>query len=172
MSSALSCIALLALSTIAVAEDLPLDVAVDQATIQDTICSRGWAETVRPPLSVSNTIKRAKLRESGISEDDTAMFDLDYKIPLELGGSPDDPRNRELRKWPEAMEKHVADVCLWGDVCARRLTLDEARHRIWKDWRAEEESCASAAPIGGRGARLQRSFPPRGSNGLLYGVKP
>jgi len=59
-------------------------------------------------------ISRCLLRERGLTEADKSRFELDHIIPLVLGGSLDDPRN---------------------------LQLEQARERIWRDWRAAEETC-------------------------------
>ncbi|WP_442756728.1 hypothetical protein ACNHKD_09120 [Methylocystis sp. JAN1] len=125
----------------AVAEDLPLNPAVTQATIEDTICVQGWTKTVRPPYAVSNAIKLAKLRAVGLTEADRTRFQLDHKIPLALGGAPSDPRNFQLEPWEEAGDKDKIEACLARAVCAGRLTLDEARQRIWRDWHEAGKAC-------------------------------
>ncbi len=133
--------ALVALATSAHAGDLPLNPDVTQATIDETICVRGWTKTVRPPFEVTNAIKLAKLRERGLTAADKSRFELDHVIPLALGGSPDDPRNLRLEPWPEADRKDGVEACLARAVCAGRMSLNEARRRIWKDWRAAGRAC-------------------------------
>jgi hypothetical protein len=100
-------------------EELPLNPDVTQATIFETVCVRGWTKTVRPPFSVSNAIKLAKLRERGLTAADKSRFELDHIIPLALGGSPDDPRNLQLEPWSEADAKDDVEACLDG-VTGRR----------------------------------------------------
>jgi hypothetical protein len=79
-------------------------------------------------------------------------FEEDHLIPLEIGGSPDDPRNL----WPEP---HVAPGG-WGSrrkdylenllrelVCAGRVSLAEAQQAIASDWIA---AYRRYAPLGRR----------------------
>jgi len=134
-------VALLALSSSALAASLPLNPDVTQETIDETICVRGWTKTVRPPFEVTNAIKLAKLRERGLTEADKSRFELDHVIPLALGGAPDAPRNLRLEPWPEADRKDGVEACLAHAVCAGRISLNEARRRIWKDWRAAGKAC-------------------------------
>ncbi len=126
------------------AEELPLNPAVTQATIAETVCVRGWTKTVRPPFYVSNAIKLTKLRERGLTAADRSRFELDHIIPLALGGAPDDPRNLQLQPWPEADAKDDVEACLARAVCAGRITLDEAQVRIWTDWRSAGARCRHA----------------------------
>ena len=139
--------ALLVLAQSAHAGDLPLNPDVTQATIDETICVRGWTKTVRPPFEITNAIKSRKLRERGLTDADKSRFELDHVIPLALGGSPDDPRNLRLEPWPEADRKDGVEACLARAVCAGRMSLNEARRRIWKDWRGAGRACkAKQAP--------------------------
>jgi hypothetical protein len=127
----------------AFADELPLNPAVTQATIDRTICKPGWTEAVRPPFPVTDHIKRDKLRAAGWTDADKNRFALDYIIPLSLGGAPDDAKNLRLESENEAEER----ACLPRLVCERRLMLDEARKAIWRTgaplWAcAEIEACA------------------------------
>jgi hypothetical protein len=120
---------------------LPVNPDVTQATIQATICVQGWTKTIRPPYSVSNAIKIEKLRTMGLTEADKSRFQLDHRIPLVLGGAPADPRNFQLEPWEEAGRKDVVEACLARAVCSGKIALDEARRRIWADWRAAAKAC-------------------------------
>jgi hypothetical protein len=79
-------IALLIFVAPAFAEELPVNPAVTQATIGRTICKPDWTKAVRPPLRVLDQIKRDKLRAAGWADADKSRFELDYIIPLSLGG--------------------------------------------------------------------------------------
>jgi hypothetical protein len=122
-------------------ERLPLNPAVTQATIQSTICMTGWTRAVRTPFAIIDRIKSEKLRAVGFIDADRSRFQLDYIIPLSLGGAPDDRRNFQLQRWGEAAEKDMLEACLQRLVCAERVTLDEARGAIWRDWRASKKLC-------------------------------
>jgi hypothetical protein len=123
------------------AEELPINPAVTQATISQTICKPGWTKAVRPTSNVIEQIKREKLRAAGWSDADKNRYELDYIIPLSLGGAPDDPRNFELEPSKEVMEKEALEACLPRLVCERRLMLDEVRNAVWRDWRAALRLC-------------------------------
>jgi hypothetical protein len=60
-----------------------------------TICVRGWTKTVRPPVSVTNQIKREMLAGNG----NVWEYELDHVIPLDLGGAHLDRRNIQLQPW-------------------------------------------------------------------------
>jgi hypothetical protein len=141
MDDAAITIALLIFVTPALAEDLPLNPAVRQATIGDTICKPGWTKAVRPPSRVMDQIKRDKLRAAGWTDADKNRFELDYIIPLSLGGAPDDPKNFQLEPGNEVVEKEALEACLPRLVCERRLMLDHARKAVWRDWRAALSLC-------------------------------
>ena len=125
----------------ALAGDLPINPAVTQETIQQTICVPGWTKTVRPSASYTARIKIKLIRELELDEALLVDFELDHRIPLALGGAPSDPRNLELQPWDEAGEKDAIEACLARAVCAGKIGLDEARRRIWSDWRHVGASC-------------------------------
>lgn len=115
------------------AADLPINPALTQATIGETVCVRGWTKTVRPPFLVTNAIKLAKLRERGLTAADRSRFELDHIIPLALSGAPADPRNLQLEPWDEAGDKDKVEGCLAHEICAGEIALEEAHRRIWRD---------------------------------------
>jgi hypothetical protein len=143
MKRAFVIMALMALAPMAHAAKLPLNPMVTPENIDETICVRGWTKTVRPPFEATNAIKLKKLRDRGLTEADKSRFELDHIIPLALGGSPDDPRNLRLEPWPEADRKDGVEACLAHAVCVGRISLNEARRRIWKDWRGAGNACRS-----------------------------
>jgi hypothetical protein len=134
-------IALLIFVAPAFAEELPVNPAATQATIGRTICKPGWTNAVRLPFRVTDQIKRDKLRAAGWTDADKNRFELDYIIPLSLGGAPDDPKNFLLEPGNEVVERKALEACLPRLVCERRLMLDEARKSIWRDWRAALSLC-------------------------------
>jgi hypothetical protein len=134
-------VALLALPPVAASEDLPLNPTVTQESIQQTICVPGWTKTVRPPASYTARVKIKLIRELELDEALLVDFELDHRIPLALGGAPSDPRNLELQPWDEAGEKDAREACLARAVCAGKIGLDDARRRIWSDWRHVGANC-------------------------------
>jgi hypothetical protein len=123
------------------AANLPLNPEVTQATIGQTICVPGWTKTVRPPTSYTNRIKKRLIRKLELPPELLVDFELDHRIPLALGGAPSDPQNLLLQEWDEATEKDAVEACLARAVCAGTISLDEARRRIWTDWRAAAKAC-------------------------------
>jgi hypothetical protein len=110
MDEAAIVIALLIFVAPALADELPLNPAVTQATIGGTICKPGWTQAVRPPLRVTDQIKRDKLRAAGWTDADKNRFELDYIIPLSLGGAPDDPKNFQLEPGNEVVEREALEM--------------------------------------------------------------
>ena len=133
--------AFLAFAAPARGDDLPINPAVTQETIATTICAPGWTKTVRPSAHYTARIKIKLIRELEIPEELLVDFELDHRIPLALGGAPSEERNLELQPWDEAGEKDRIETCLSRAVCAGTITLDEARRRIWADWRTAGRAC-------------------------------
>jgi hypothetical protein len=107
---------------------------VTQDTIDQTICKRGFTKTIRPPVSYTNRLKREQIQEYGFLDTNMHDFEEDHMISLELGGSPDDPRNL----WPEPHgspnEKDLVENYLNQQICDHQMTLEEAQKEISTDW--------------------------------------
>ncbi|WP_420713822.1 hypothetical protein [Streptomyces sp. NRRL WC-3742] len=110
---------------------------VTQSTISSTICVSGWTATVRPPTSYTNALKVQQIAQYGYSDTNTADYEEDHLVPLELGGAPRDPNNL----WPEprygtqtATSKDSVETKLKNAVCGGRVTLSAARSAIASDW--------------------------------------
>ena len=122
----------------AAAEDhqrAPVRGAVDrhviQATIHHTICQRGYTAQVRPPRKVTDAIKRRLVNGlPGPPQD----YELDHLIPLGLGGHPTSPNNLWLQNWAEAAMKDRDELRLHREVCAGRMTLEQAQHEMVTTW--------------------------------------
>jgi hypothetical protein len=105
-----------------------LNPAVTQATIETTICRRGWTRTIRPPVSYTNDLKRRQLRQYGLRGPPSG-YQEDHLISLELGGSPADPRNLWPEPYPRASAVDQIENDLNHRVCTGALTLAEAQRR-------------------------------------------
>lgn len=131
--------------SVALAGDLPdpkmtpgwADPRVTQETIKQTICVSGYTSTVRPSTSYTNKIKRQQIKAYGYADTDLKNYEEDHLISLQLGGSPDDPRNL----WPQPYEgscgakvKDKVEGRLKRLVCDGKITLEEAQHAISTDW--------------------------------------
>ena len=106
---------------------------VTQGDIGRTICARGWTSTVRPPESYTETLKREQMGSYGDSGS-MSGYEEDHLIPLELGGSPTDPKNL----WPEPgaspNPKDDVEYAANRAVCDGEMPLAEAQHAIASDW--------------------------------------
>lgn len=115
------------------------DPAVTQADIATTICVSGYTKTVRPPASYTDALKLTQMTQYGLAGT-TADYEEDHLIPLEIGGSPRDPRNL----WPEpratldaaggAEVKDKLENRLHELVCSGDLPLAKAQKAIASDW--------------------------------------
>ena len=105
------------------------DSAVTQATIDQTICVRGYTAGVRPPQSVTGPAKQHSLSEYSTS----GTAEYDHLIPLDLGGASD---TRNL--WPQPGSIPNAKDSVENDlrkvVCAHKMPLAVAQQKIATNW--------------------------------------
>ncbi|HEX5245899.1 MAG TPA: hypothetical protein VFW41_02080 [Gaiellaceae bacterium] len=105
-----------------------LNPGVTQATIRSTICTHGWAATVRPPVDYTNELKRRQMRAYGETGAPSA-YQEDHLISLELGGDPTDPRNLWPEPYPRAADVDRIENELNAEVCSGRLTLLQGQQK-------------------------------------------
>jgi hypothetical protein len=105
-----------------------LNPEVTQANIRSTICRSGWTETIRPPTSYTNDLKRRQMLQYG-ETGSLSDYQEDHLISLELGGSPTDPRNLWPEPYPRAADVDKLENELNTEVCSGRLTLAQAQQR-------------------------------------------
>ena len=101
---------------------------VTQAKIRSTICRHGWTDTIRPPTSYTNALKRRQLERYRL-RGPPSRYQEDHLISLELGGHPTDPRNLWPEPYPRAAEVDRIENDLNHRVCTGSLTLPEAQAR-------------------------------------------
>lgn len=113
--------------------------AVTAATIDTTICVRGWTQTVRPPVSYTEPLKKRQIRTFGYVDRRPWHYEEDHLIPLDLGGSPASP----LNLWPEphlgagawgSYAKDRLEVVMVRLVCDHRVGLRRAQAMMARDW--------------------------------------
>ena len=81
-------------------------------------------------------MKIEQIKEYGYKDTNTADYEEDHLISLEIGGNPTDPKNL----WPEpyakpgAHEKDQVENFLHSEICAGKITLQQAQISIVKDW--------------------------------------
>ena len=127
--------AALILATAASAETLPLNPAVTQDRIYETICVPGYTKTIRPPVSYTNGIKIRLMEREGLPLELIGDKILDHVIPLEVGGSPDDPRNLVLQDQDDSRTKDKSEHYFHRAVCDGRISLRAAQQILWDDAR-------------------------------------
>jgi hypothetical protein len=99
------------------------------------VCHVGYTATVR---DVPESVKKQVFAEYGIAWSEHSKYEVDHFISLELGGS-----NDIKNLWPEpyepqpgARQKDVVETHLHREVCAGRMSLEEAQRQIADDWYA------------------------------------
>jgi len=106
---------------------------VSQADISSTICKAGWTETVRPPESYTEALKRRQMAAYG-DRGWIGDYEENHLVPLELGGAPSDPRNL----WPEygasPNPKDEVENAAREAVCSHRMSLTNAQVAIASNW--------------------------------------
>ncbi len=115
-----------------------------QENIHETICVPGYSKSVRPPVAVTNKMKRQVMQEYGLEGQDPKLYEGDHLIPISVGGCPGPDRGCDFHAefWPEpwqgpdnAHDKDKIEWALQRLVCAEKLPLAEAQHRIATDWK-------------------------------------
>jgi hypothetical protein len=105
------------------------DPRVIDSNIDSTICVSGYSRRVRPSTSVTNAIKRERMRAYGLSGS-PSQYELDHLIPIALGGAPSDVRNLWPEPWSAATVKDRLENRLHSLVCTHRMTLSEAQREV------------------------------------------
>jgi hypothetical protein len=114
---------------------------ITQNNVRETICNPNWStKSIRPPARYTNRLKAEQIRQYRYADSSLRDFEEDHFIPLELGGNPTDPSNL----WPEPFDTSIADGgarskdkvenYLHAEVCAGKLTLEQAQKEITEDW--------------------------------------
>ena len=93
---------------------------VTPVTLATTICSPGWARTVRPPRGFTSYLKRRQLAGLGYLDQHMRDYEEDHLIPLSLGGAFADRRNL----WPEPRQPDD------GWTAERKDQLEDTLHRM------------------------------------------
>jgi len=108
-----------------------VDPRVTQEMIHRTICQRGYTAQVRPPRPFTDAVKRRLINgHPGLPQD----YELDHLIPLGLGGHPTSTNNLWLQPWTEAAIKDRDELRLHREVCAGRMSLEQAQREMVATW--------------------------------------
>ena len=116
----------------------PVAAAINQMvtpeTVRDTICTRGWTKSIRPPSSYTAKLKRLLLFWRGEPQENKALFQLDHRLALSLGGDPIAQENLHLLPWDKARAKDGVARYLQCQVCNGEMSLGEAQRLNWDGW--------------------------------------
>lgn len=111
-----------------------IDPQVTQDNIFQTICSKGYSTSVRPPVAYTNKLKRQQIIDYGYLDTNLKDYEEDHLISLELGGSPTDPKNL----WPEPDDspnpKDAIENLCHHKVCSGEISLSDAQKQIATNW--------------------------------------
>src|SRR5215472_788692 len=99
-----------------------VDPRVTQANISQTVCVSGYSSRVRPPVAVTEPIKRERMSAYGLAGVRLADEELDHLVPLELGGA-STVANLWPQAWPDAHRKDQLEDALHRLVCSGGLEL-------------------------------------------------
>jgi hypothetical protein len=107
---------------------------VTQENLATTICSKGFTKKIRPSTSFTNKLKKQQILEYGYLDTNLKNYEEDHLISLELGGSPDDPKNLWPEPHPSINKKDTIENYLREEICAHRMTLAQAQYKISRNW--------------------------------------
>jgi hypothetical protein len=113
------------------------DSRVTQDNLASTICAPGWSKQVRPPASVTEPIKKERMRAYGVTGSAKSV-ELDHDIPIGIGGA-----TSTANLWPQPLDgdagahkKDELEGRLHDLVCRGELPLVQAQDEIASDWLA------------------------------------
>jgi hypothetical protein len=136
-----------------------VDSAVSQANLRSTVCRKGgYTASVRPPVNLTDAIKRRLLAAYGIPASEAARYELDHLVELSSGGS-SDVRNL----WPEPNvrytkgsfvrnDKDEVEQYLFRAQCGGKVSLRAVQQAISQNWTTSVATLGlPAIPTGYRG---------------------
>lgn len=136
---------LLFLAAAANAGNGTLNPVVTQSKIDQTICVAGYAKGVRPANSYTNGVKQMLIQRTKMNPALAQNYELDYIIPLALGGHPRKLDNLalQIREGENGADrKDRIETKLQCLVCSHQMTLAEAQREILEDWQAAHHKYA------------------------------
>lgn len=107
-----------------------LNPAVTQANINQTVCVPNWTDTIRPPTSYTQALKKRQLKDLGYGDHNYKHYEEDHFIPLALGGNPTAIGNLWPEPWPQAHNSDPYEAYLHRQLCAGHESLTHAQTLI------------------------------------------
>ena len=98
-----------------------------------TICTPGYAASVRPSEAVTEPIK-LQLMARYQDPNPSGSYELDHLVAIEDGGSPTSVENMWPQPLAQAVQKDRLEDLLHEEICTHRLTVQQAARQIEGDW--------------------------------------
>jgi len=76
---------------------------------------------------------RGTVRDYGAKKREKTCCEVDHLIPRDLGGA-DDPLNLWPQPWKQARMKDEVEIWLNKQVCAGKISLENAHEQIRTNW--------------------------------------
>jgi hypothetical protein len=110
---------------------------VTQTNVGETVCTKGFTKTIRPPAYFTNKLKKIQIRQYGYANSNPRDYEEDHLIALSIGGAPQDAKNL----WPQprnsewgADKKNQLEFVLYKMLCAGEISLIDAQLAMATDW--------------------------------------
>lgn len=116
---------------------------VRQDNLRQTVCGGfviqngqrvNWTKTQRPSRYWSSARKAELLHRAHLPLSASSLFQGDHRVPLEVGGSPTDPKNLWLQPINEAHAKDAMEDKARRQLCRGEITLREAQAIFLGEW--------------------------------------
>ena len=150
--------------------------AIDGDTMAETICNPHWStKSIRPPSSYTTKLKKRQMKDLGYTvpnplprvptksgestrldlsqciarSGNSACYEEDHLISLELGGDPTSESNLWPEPWTGALNAHIKDTlenALHRQVCDGAIKLETAQKAIAFDWVAAYQQYVGPLP--------------------------
>ena len=108
--------------------------AINRNVTKNDICEGGTKALRNVPTGEKDQV----YARYNIKTHTPGQYEIDHYVPLSLGGS-----NEITNLWPEPAEprpgfkeKDRVELYLYREMCAGRISLNDARTKIWTDWHA------------------------------------
>jgi len=92
----------------------------------------GWTATIRPPSSYTSSVKESQIIALALPDTNPADYEEDHRLPLELGGHPDDMLNLTPEKAHAA--KDTAENAAKRAVCTDGRPLRQVQAEFIASW--------------------------------------
>ncbi len=110
---------------------------VKAGTIKQTICRPSWVKSAQPSARTLASQKSRLVKHARYGADVAKNFDVDHRIPIEVGGDARDPKNLWLQplniQW-NALVKNKLETYVQTEVCAGRMKLADGQAIFQRDW--------------------------------------